>query len=58
MGALIAGSTNSATPVMNPRNDFNTKLVDISVIVTPSFDCLRKSLRRERRDGFLCSFRS
>ena len=55
MGALIAGSTNNVTPVMNPKNDFNTKPVDISLTVTRSFDCLCKSLERERRAGFLCS---
>jgi hypothetical protein len=36
MGALIAGSINSIPPVMTPKNAFNTKPVDIPLIMRRS----------------------
>jgi len=40
MGALIAGSVNSAKPVMIPNNDFNTKLGNVRVMMMRSSGCL------------------
>ena len=52
IGALIAGSANSVTPVMTPNNDFNAKLVNVRVMTMRPLvpvQVAAKSTTRRRR---------